>query len=145
MNKQIAAALIAATSTLLIAAPAQAASPVRFSYIQYDSPGKDTGSNASLNAEWIRVTNHSKQARALSGWTIRDTAGHMFRFPHFTLRTGRSVRVHTGPGRNTATDLHWGSHAYIWNNTGDRATLKTRLGRTLDVCRWGDGDGSKAC
>lgn len=144
MNKLIAAVLIALAS-VLVAAPAQAASTVRFSYVQYDSPGKDTGSLASLNAEWIRVTNHGATARTLTGWTIRDTAGHVFHFPKFTLKAGRSVRVHTGPGRNTATDLHWGSHAYIWNNTGDRATLKTKAGRAVDGCAWGDGDGSTAC
>jgi len=144
MKKQIAAVLIALAS-VLVAAPAEAASSVRFSFVQYDSPGKDTGSRASLNAEWIRVTNHGTRARALTGWTIRDTAGHVFRFPRFTLGAGRSVRVHTGPGANTATDLHWGSRAYIWNNTGDRATLKTRAGGTVDMCRWGDGDGNQAC
>ena len=144
MNKQIAAVLISVAS-VLIAAPAEAASSVRFSYVQYDSPGKDTGSRASLNAELIRVTNHGDQARDLTGWTIRDTAGHVFRFPQFTLKAGRSVRVHTGPGANTATDLHWRSRAYVWNNTGDRATLKTKPGRTVDVCRWGDGDGSTTC
>lgn len=144
MNKQIAAVLILVVP-VLIAAPADAASPVRFSYVQYDSPGPDTGSNASLNAEWIRVTNHGAKARVLTGWTIRDTAGHVFHFPRFTLKPGRSVRVHTGPGPNTARDLHWGSHAYIWNNTGDKATLKNRTGHVIDVCKWGDGDGNKAC
>lgn len=144
MNKLIAAVLISGASVLL-AAPAQAASSVRFSYVQYDSPGKDTGSIASLNAEWVRVTNPSARARDLTGWVIRDKAGHVFRFPQFTLGAGQSVRVHTGPGANTRTDLHWRSRAYIWNNTGDTATLKTRAGRTVDVCRWGDGDGSTAC
>ena len=144
MNKQVAAVLIAVMSVLM-AAPAEAASSVRFSNVQYDSPGKDTGSLASLNAEWIRISNHGSRAVELTGWTVRDKAGHVFRFPQFTLKAGRSVRVHTGPGRNTATDLHWGSHAYIWNNTGDRAALKNRALRTVDLCRWGDGDGSTAC
>jgi hypothetical protein len=45
----------------------QAAKPVRFSYVQYDSPGRDTGSNRSLNAEWIRIKTYSNQAKRLKG------------------------------------------------------------------------------
>ena len=56
---------------------ATAAAPVRFSYVQYNSPGTDTGSNKSLNAEYIVVKNYTKSARSLTGWTIRDPKGHV--------------------------------------------------------------------
>jgi hypothetical protein len=139
------AAVAAAVSIPFLSLDAQAASPVRFSRVQYDSPGRDTGSNASLNAEWVRVTNHANQARTLTGWTIRDPAGHVYRFPTFKLRPGRSVQIHTGSGRNTATDLYWRQDSYVWNNTGDRAVLRNRAGDRVDTCRWGDGSGTTAC
>jgi hypothetical protein len=42
---------------LFVASPASAAvSVVRISRIQWDSPGVDDRSNASLNAEWARGT-----------------------------------------------------------------------------------------
>jgi hypothetical protein len=124
---------------------ADAASPLRFSGAQYNSPGSDTGSNASLNAEWIRVTNHGNRTRTMTGWTIRDAAGHVYRFPKFRLRPGSSVRLHTGKGQNTRRNLYWGSGWYIWNNTGDKALLKNRAGVRIDVCRWGNGPGFASC
>lgn len=145
MRRHAAAVTIAAALiTSLSAAPAEAASPVRFSYAQYDSPGDDTGSNNSLNAEWVKVTNHGSTARSLTGWTIRDTAGHVYKFPTFTLKAGKSVRVHTGRGSGTTTDLYWGQD-YVWNNTGDKAILKTGGGVTVDTCSWPDGDGTASC
>ena len=40
--------------------------------------------------------------------------------------------VHTGSGSNTARHRYWRSDAYIWNNDGDRATLRNRAGRRVD-------------
>jgi hypothetical protein len=32
--------------------------------------------------------------------------------------------------------VYWGSGNYIWNNTGDTATLRNASGKTLDTCSW---------
>jgi len=88
-----------------LASPAEAVSPTRFSGVQYDSPGDDTGSNRSLNAEWVRITNHSSHARVMTGWKLRDITGFLYVFPRFTLGAGKSVRVHTGSGVNSRTEL----------------------------------------
>lgn len=133
------------TTVLLPQAPAQAASPIRFTTIYYNSPGTDTGSNASLNAEWVRIHNFGSRARSLTGWTLRDRSGHVYRFPAFTLRPGATVTVHTGRGRNTATNLYWGSRWYIWNNTGDKAILRNQSGVLVDSCAWRGGGSSVAC
>jgi Lamin Tail Domain len=140
------AAVTAATLVMPISAPpASAVPPLRFSYVQYDSPGSDDGSNASLNAEWIRVKNFGSRTRTLTGWRIRDAAGHVYVFPEFRLRPDRSVRIHTGNGADTGTELYMDRDWYVWNNTGDTATLKNRALDVIDRCSWGDGDGSKAC
>jgi hypothetical protein len=143
------AAVAAATASLLIvpltAVEATSAPVIRFSRIQYDSPGADTGSNKSLNAEWARVTNYGSKALVLTGWTIRDPEGHVYRFPKFRLKPDRSVRLHTGKGTNTARDLYWRQDWYVWNNTGDKAILKNKAKVTVDVCKWGAGGGSTAC
>jgi len=34
------------------------------------------------------------------------------------------VKVHTGIGNDTSSDLYWNKNAPIWNNDGDVATLK---------------------
>lgn len=128
------------------ASPAQAASPVHFGVIQYDSPGSDDGSNASLNAEYVRIRNASATtAVRLTGWTVRDAQAHVYKFGTFTLGAGKTVTLHTGSGSNTATDVYWRSGAYIWNNTGDKAILKNANGVVVDTCAWGAGPGQITC
>lgn len=128
-------------------APASGASEpvVTISRVQYYSPGDDTGSNASLNKEWIRLTSQNSSAQMITGWTIRDPEGHVFKFPEFKLRAGKSVTVHTGAGADTKTDLYWDFDGYVWNNTGDKAVLKDADRVKVDSCQWGDGAGSIAC
>lgn len=146
MRYRVAAVAVVSTLIMPIAAvEASAASPVRFTWVQYDSPGNDTGTNKSLNAEWVRVKNFGSKARTLTGWTVRDLEGYVFRFPTFKLGAGKTVRIHTGKGANSKTDLYWGKTWYVWNNTGDKAILKNKTGSVVDTCKWGDGDGDTAC
>jgi hypothetical protein len=135
----------AALAVAVLPSTADAASAVRLGRTQYDSPGSDTGSNLSLNGEWVTITNHAATKRSLTGWTLRDAQSHVYRFPAFTLAAGASVRVHTGRGSNGAHNLYWGSAGYIWNNTGDKATLKNSAGTVLDTCGWGSGSGVVSC
>jgi len=143
MNKSLYARISGAVALGAVLSPAigvgvsaEAAQPVRISAVQYDSPGSDTGGNRSLNAEWVRITNHGSRKRVLTDWTLRDAADHVYRFGTFALGPGQSVRVHTGSGRNTRTDRYWGSGWYIWNNDHDRATLKNRRGIVVSRASW---------
>jgi hypothetical protein len=115
--------------------------PVRMSKIQYDPPGEDDGTNASLNKEWVQIHNYGAKAWKLSGWSLRDQTGYKFVFPDgFTIQPGSTVTVHTGAGRNRALHLYWDQGSYIWNNTGDKATFKNAGGKAVDTCAYaGDG------
>jgi Lamin Tail Domain len=139
----IASALaVAAGGVLTVAGPAQAATPaLRFSAVQYDSPGKDTRSNASLNAEWIQLVNTGSKAVNLKGWKIVDKS-RTYTFGSVTIAgKGGKVTLHTGKGKNSKANLYWGSGNYVWNNTGDTATLKTGAGKVHDTCKWGQKAG----
>jgi hypothetical protein len=130
------AATIAVGATLTVAGPAQAAPALRFHSTQYDSPGKDTRSNASLNAEWIALVNTGSRAVNLKGWKIVDKSA-TYTIGNVTIAgKGGVVYLHTGKGSNTARHLYWGRGNYVWNNTGDTATLKTSTGTTHDTCSW---------
>lgn len=118
---------------------------IRITKIYFDSPGSDTGSKSSLNAEWIRLKNTGSTGRYLTGWTIRDTASHVYKFGTFKLRAGYSVTVHTGSGSNTATNRYWGSGGYIWNNDGDIARLKNKAGTLIDKCSYSGAGDYLAC
>jgi len=87
---------------------------------QWDAPGND---NQNLNEEYVCFYNHGATAADMSGWHIKDAANNTYNFPTFTLAAGASVRVHTGSGTNTATDLYWGRGSAVWNNGGDTVYL----------------------
>ena len=104
--------------------------------IYFDSPGKDTNSNASRNAEWVKVKNVAGSRRTITGWTIHDASTHQYAFPRTVLGPGATLRVHTGPGVNNAGNRYWASTDYIWNNTGDTATLRNSNSTVVDRCTY---------
>jgi hypothetical protein len=143
----VAAAVAASLFGIGIGTPAYASTPaVSFSKIYVNSPGSDTRGNASLNAEWVRLTNNTKSTVQLKGWTVRDKSNHVFTVKaSFSLKAGKLVYIHTGRGTNNATNLYWGSGNYIWNNTGDTATLKNAAGKTIDTCKFGSTGSYTMC
>jgi Lamin Tail Domain/Protein of unknown function (DUF1524) len=112
------------------------ATGVRISEINFDSPGLDDGGNASYNGEWVQVTNTSSKTASLGEWVLHDASDHRFTFPSFSLKAHDAVKVHTGSGRDDASNLYWGESEYIWNNTGDTATLDNAEGTKVDSCTY---------
>lgn len=140
------AIIVLLIALLLIGASPALAGPIQFGKIQYDPPGVDTRTNAQLNAEYVTLRNTGTRRVNLYGWTVRDVAGHVYRFGGtLYLRPGYTVRIHTGKGTNTATHRYWRRSWYVWNNTGDTARLRNRAGTLMDRCRWGDGIGYTYC
>jgi hypothetical protein len=130
-------AALAATAVAAIVVPA-ASGAIRITKIYYDSPGADTGSNASRNAEWIRLKNTGRTTRRLSGWSIGDALGNAYFFRQVKLRPGRTVTIHTGSGSDTARHRYWYSAGYIWGNNRDTARLRRPNGRLADRCSYDD-------
>lgn len=114
---------------------------VRISKIQYTA--------STLNGEYLTLTNTTKSAVSLTGWTVRDAVGHTYTFGSRSLAAGASVVVHTGKGTNGhphAADSYWGKTAYIWNNGGDTATVRTGAGTAIDSCKYtGSSKGYSLC
>jgi len=114
--------------------------------VQFDSPGKDTGSNTSLNAEWVNIHNATSKPIQLKGYQVKDKAGHVYTFPSYTVGAGKNVKLHTGKGTNGKGHVYWGRAAYVWNNTGDTATLLSPSGAKKDSCSWKKtANGKKNC
>jgi hypothetical protein len=109
---------------------------VHLTKIYYDSPGKDTGSNASLNAEYVRINNSTSKAVSLKGWVLVDASNHKYIFGTFSLGAAKSVTIRTGKGSNTAGTKYQGRSWYVWNNTKDKATLKKASGTVVDTCAY---------
>ncbi|MEU9060399.1 lamin tail domain-containing protein [Streptomyces sp. NPDC048430] len=142
------AAATALAGSLLATAPASAASHqggLHLGKIQYDSPGKDTRTNTSLVAEYVDIHNNGTSKLQLKGYKLKDNTGYTYTFPSFSVAAGKTVRVHTGKGRNSAAHVYWNRGSYVWNNTGDKARLIKPSGALLDSCSWGKGTGVKVC
>jgi hypothetical protein len=139
----LAAAATAVAGTLAIGAPASAATPsLRFHGAQYDSPGSDTRSRTSLDNEWISLINSGGKPVNLSRYTIRDASNHVYTFGNVTIAAkGGRIWLRTGKGTNSGRNVYWGSGNYIWNNTGDKATLRNASGKNLDTCSWASKKG----
>lgn len=127
---------MALAGLVLGSGPAQAATTVKITKIYYDSPGADNRSAASLNAEYVVVTNTTGSTQTITGWTIRDAQKHVYTFPTTKIAAHRTVTLHTGTGTDTTTARYWRSGNYIWNNTGDTATLRNRSGTGVSTCRY---------
>jgi hypothetical protein len=134
--------------TAVVSADAATVPAVSFTRAYYNSPGTDNRSNTSLNAEYVRLTNNTSKAIQLKGWTVRDTSNHVYTFGSFSLAAHKNVYIHTGKGTNGkphAVDRFWGSGNYIWNNTGDTATLKNTKAKKIDTCSWKNKGSVTSC
>jgi hypothetical protein len=134
-------------ASMLIAIPAEAAPATVYIYnVYFESRGSDTGSNSSLNAEYVVIKNGDNVSHSISGWTVRDKAGHVYEFGNLRLGAGKQAIVHTGKGTtyttSASTHLYWGRGWYVWNNTGDKVILRRADGSLKDTCTY-SGAGSK--
>ena len=134
-------ALVAAlvlTVLAVLGGPAQAATPwVKIDVIYYNPPGTDTGSNSHLNLEYIRLRNTDGIAHTLTGWTVRDPAGHVYKFPTTTIKANSTVTLRSGAGTDGISTRYWQQNWYVWNNTGDTAYLRSPSGTLVDDCSYG--------
>ncbi len=103
------------------------------SYVNYDAPGND---NKNPNGEFVVLKNEGNAAVNLKGWYLKDEQGHKYVFPDFVLHPGDTVKIHSGSGVDTKTDLYWGYGRAIWNNNGDTAYLYDSSGRLVDEHGW---------
>ncbi|MEW2050987.1 lamin tail domain-containing protein [Streptomyces sp. NPDC005476] len=145
--RRVSAAALAAGALVLAAVlPASAAdqarpqhSKVRISAVQHDFPGHGDGSNRSLNRERVQLTNPTRRAVDLDGWTLADEDGHTYAFHHYRLAARSTVRIHTGVGRDTRSDLYQNRRRHVWDSDSDTATLRDDRGRLVDASSWGRG------
>ena len=84
-----------------------------------------------LNGEWVEIANQGSSDQSLDKWTLKSKGNHTYTFKNFTLKTSSSVKVHTGKGDDTLTDLYWGRGSPVWNDNGDIATLRDVSGKVV--------------
>jgi LysM repeat protein len=86
----------------------------------------------NLEEEAVFIFNGGRSV-LMEGWTLSDAQDNTYTFPNLFLGTGGSVRVHTGAGLNSATDLFWNLDAPVWGEPGEVATLRDESGLAIDT------------
>ena len=129
-NRIFAGALIALAVLFLGAAMVQGAAEggpaITGANFEATSPEKE-----NLNDEWVEISNPGTSDVSLAGWTLEDGQNHTYSFPEISLAAGATVKVHSGNGTDTVTDLFWNRSSAVWNNDGDTATLKDAAGAAV--------------
>jgi hypothetical protein len=69
----------------------------------------------------------------ISGWSLSDTQGHIYRFENFYLDQASAVRLYTGVGTDGG-DLYWGQNKPIWTTEEPHVILFNNFGAVID--RW---------
>jgi LysM repeat protein len=90
-------------------------------------------SGAGVLADEAVFIFNSGRAVRMEGWALTDVQENVYVFPNLFLGTGGGVRLHTGSGSNSATDLYWGLDAPVWGEPGDVATLRDESGLVIDT------------
>jgi len=112
-------------------------------HINHIPHGKDASDK--LNEEFVVLENEGVEKISLAGWTLTDETAtgarrHVYKFPQIvSLSSREKAYIHTGPGKDSFENsnpskwiLHWGRHAFVWNNEGDTATLFDAEGNKVD-------------
>jgi LysM repeat protein len=80
-------------------------------------------SPGELETEAVQIVNAGSAPIALQDWKLVDLQGHIYTFAQVTLfGDGAGILVHTGPGRDGATDIYWGLAEGVWE-PGELVTL----------------------
>lgn len=56
--------------------------------------------------QWVEIRNNATSAQDLAGWTLTVQNKTAFTFPKFMLDSTATVKIHSGVGTNSGTDLY---------------------------------------
>jgi hypothetical protein len=115
-----------ATSRAEMTPPPQVASSARITEagVQKVVIDRQCSKLADPADEYVCLTSAETTSTEMGSWVLRNVMGRSFNFPPgFTLAPGQTVRVHTGAGADSTTDLHWAYRVNPAWEKGDKLTL----------------------
>ncbi|WP_160135505.1 lamin tail domain-containing protein [Halococcus salsus] len=117
------------TSTITSDGGTDTGSALAVRTVHADAEGDES---ENLNDEYIVFENTGSTSLNISGWTIEDRSSHSYTVPSgTTIDAGETLTLHTGEGRDTDSDLYWGSGRAIWNNGGDTIMVTNDEGQEM--------------
>lgn len=93
----------------------------------------DFNASGILTQDYIELFNDTTGEIDMSGWWLKADTGERYDFPSgFTLGGEHTVRIRSGSGTNTATDLYWGLSYSLWDQLLNCAYLRNPDGVMID-------------
>ncbi len=89
------------------------------------------GVGGDATSEHITIVNGGETPLNFTGWTLRDTRGHVYTFGAYTLPTDGSVTVRSAKGADTATDRYWNQPTALLTNTEPETIMLRDAANTL--------------
>ncbi len=103
---------------------------LRIGAVNEDPDGPD---DDVLEDEWVEIVNEGAGPVDLAGWALRDeSTSNRFVFESGTLDAGETLRLRTGCGDDTDTDVYWCSLNGVWSNRGETVLLLAPSGAIAD-------------
>ncbi|MHB8644424.1 MAG: lamin tail domain-containing protein [Thermomicrobiales bacterium] len=123
-----------ATATPIAGTPAPVGETPTLAALIVDVTYDGDATSNDPNAETVVIINGSSAALDMTGWTVRDTRGHLYTFGALTLPVDGQVTLYTGKGTDTATKRYWGQSTGVLDNTGpETVTLRDASGILIDA------------
>lgn len=105
------------------------------SLLQIEPGGED---DCKAGKEFIEFKNQCAFECNLKGWTLKDDASHIYKFPELILKSKQEIKVYNGQGQNNQTAeqviLFFQNKekcASIWNDEGDSIFLRDDKGKLV--------------
>jgi len=69
----------------------------------------------------------------LTGWTLSNSRGDVYKFGSVILEQGAGLRLHTGVGEDGQEDLYWGLSHSVWTIGTSQVMLRNAEGFVIDT------------
>ena len=107
---------------------------INITSLAYNPDGSDRD---NMNGENLTFHNDGNETINLTGWIIQDRAGHSYEFLEYIVEPEVGFTIYCGNGEDNQTEVYWGSNSPIWNNDGDRMTLRDIDGYLVNEFKYG--------
>jgi hypothetical protein len=82
------------------------------------------GKQDQPSKEYVCILNDSRRGIEMRSWRLDNRVGRVFTFPaHVKLLPGDELRVYTGTGVDSPTDLYARKTREVWNDGGDSVSI----------------------
>lgn len=91
-----------------------------------------------LDSEYVEIINTGSLEKTITGFTLWSGSTQIYTVPTFTMPAGKSIRIHSAAGVDTATDLYMALSAAAFVESSGLAALNNSSGSVRCTYHWFD-------